>query len=182
MVGYKTNGKCKAYIRKEIIQLIKDTSPTKVLTLPNLNFEVENVAIKKKATVVCCEIDKKIFSHQKKIANKKIQLKNELVSNVISTDTWDLAWVDSCGPASEELFSSINNAKISKKGIFIITIGAAREHHNYRIGDRISFYTNLLSKNGLHAYKIYKYKDHVFPMLSIFCTKKPSKIEIFKLN
>lgn len=183
MVEYKSNGKCKAFIREEIKSLINEKSPLKVFTLPNLNFEVENFALKNKSEVTCCEIDKNIYRYQLKRADKRIRLINEKMSLVVRENIWDLAWLDACGPISKELIESLKNVKISDNGDLIITVGSAREHYKYKIGNRLQFYTDLLNKLGLYAYKIYKYKDHKFPMLSIFCTKKRvNKVEIFKLN
>lgn len=186
MVNYKTDGKCKAFIRNEIkniiLSLSKCSTPLKVFTLPNLNFEVENLAINKGASVTCCEIDKQIYKQQTKIANKNINLINKKMSLVVKNNVWDVAWLDACGPISKELLDSLDNIKISKDGQLIVTIGAAREHPNYRIGDRIQFYIDYLISKGFHTSKIYQYRDYTFPMLCFFCNKDKTKItEIFQL-
>lgn len=182
MVNYKTKGKCKKYIRNLIINLIK--KPIRLFTLPNLNFDVERHTIKNGGKVVCCEINKQIYLKQLDIIKKlPIVLYNNKMSSILPNYTFDIAWLDSCGSISVELYDSIQKLNLSYNGTLIITFGFAREHKNYDISsNRIEYYTKLLSSFGYYPYEIYKYRDYKFPMAAFFCTKKLSNINLYNLN
>ncbi len=183
MVNYKTDGRCKKYIRSEIIKIIDKIRPNIIFTLPNLNFDVESHAVIKKAKVICCEIDKEIFKAQSALGNKGIELYNDKMSNIVSKHIYDLAWLDACGPISRELIESLSNLKLSKNGKLVITVGLAREHKDYKIeGDRLEFYNKLLNSFGYNTYKIYTYRDYKFPMAAFFCSRnKVDNINVYSL-
>ena len=184
MVTYKTTGRCKKYIRELIKDIISETKPKYIFTLPNLNFDIENYAVGKGSHVVCCEIDKDIYKQQKSIAHKSIELYNDKMSNIVNKYKYDLAWLDSCGPISIEMINSLRNLKLSKEGNLVITIGLTRENKKYNVPlDRIPYYTKLLAGFGYYTHIVYEYRDYRSPMCVLFCDKQQSKtLEVYTLK
>ena len=166
MVTYNNmQGKGKVYIRSLIIDLIKTIKPKRTFTLPNLVFDVENIA-SEYGKVITCEVDKSIFNKQRQInKNKKIELNHGKASEILKDKDFDLVWLDLCGCYSKEFIDCMDN--INTKHL-VVTLAKARDKFNK--DTRNYFYKQLFTIYGYNVLNLIEYND-TFPMQVYFLSK-----------
>lgn len=152
----------------------------KVVTMPNLNFELEDIYINHGYKVHTIERDISVYEEQKKLIggkyDQKLTLYNQTTLQFFSsrrTVYYDAVYLDYCGPLSPEVQTSLI---LSNAEIVGITLQQSRERYlrDLIMGDRLRNYIEIFKFSG------YEYKDHIQyssdkgrPMITFLLKRKP---------
>lgn len=158
----------KDFIRNEILQLVRDVNPQKFISLPHLNFKVEQSV---QGSVTCVERDKTIWTQQRQLG-LPFDFKFGKLSQYVDS-SFDFGWLDFCGIYTSEVTHCLKNSNFNN---MVITFCAARD----TLADRESFYPHYLSSHGYFPYKAIKYRVTV-PMIVYFCGREPCSLNIFQI-
>jgi len=166
-----TPGKGKEHIRDYVFSFFKDRK--RVLTLPNLYFDLESRLLKDDKQVDCCEYDKNIFIKQKKIVPKEINLYYREVGHM-NLKKYDALFLDFCGPFNETTSETL--IKIEPGTKVVLTFLLARESKKVQklmdLRKREESYVRLLANFGIFVTKYINYSDKPHsPMAVFFGTK-----------
>src|SRR6185369_9999338 len=137
-----TNSNIKAEIRDYIYNKIEKVNPTNCLTLPNLNFDLEN-KLSKISKVHCLEIDKNIYKQQKKLASNNITIKNKEAFDYLkaSKEKFGGLWLDFCGSLTPTIKNNllwlVQSNKLEKEAIIAITLLRGRECYAQEIVSKL---------------------------------------------
>lgn len=160
-------GDGKVYVRSIIADEITKLKPKRTFTLPNLVFEVENIA-SKYGKVITCERNKQVYDKQLKLnKNPNIELNHAKASDILNKNKFDYIWLDLCGSYSKELNDCLNCLQLSKDGKLVITISRAR---GISLNNPEYFYKTLFRRYNYKIESIIDYND-TFPM-SVYFLKK----------
>lgn len=178
--------KAKSFIRKEIALLVKKSNTKNFLSLSNLNFDIEKVAIQKGIEVHSCERDKNIFLKQIEIAPKEVNLHLGEITELLSQKEFNFIWLDFCGNFSSQIVNCLNTLKLTQPSNVIITLAMSRENkisqkeYNIDLQHREDSIIKILNRYGLYTEKIYRYVNNKMPM-AVFFTKTHNITELITI-
>lgn len=165
-----TPGSGKGYIRDCVFLFFMNC--TKVLTLPNLYFGLEELLLNDGKTVECCEYKKETYLKQLKIAPKGIVLHHSDVCD-IDLSEFNGVFLDFCGSWNKEYSKLLFSIK--KDTNVVITLLMNRESKLTQqfidLNNRHESYTRLLATFGLFVIKYVTYNDSNSPMCVFFAKK-----------
>lgn len=166
----------KSFVRNEIASLIKKSNTKNFLSLSNLNFDIEKVAIQKNIEVHSCERDRNIFLKQREIAPKEVNLHLGDITELLSQKEFNFIWLDFCGNLSSRIINCLNTLKLTQPSDVIITLAMSRENktsqknYNLNLQHRENSIIDILNRYNLYTHKVYRYVNNKMPM-AVFFTK-----------
>lgn len=163
MITYnKQESTTKHEIREELFSKIDrlGKGPKTCITLPNLNFWLENIIIESYpgSKCYCYELNPFIYQEQKKInLSKNIKLINDDIFDCNHNKVYDFVWLDLCGGFTvkniDNTINMLQNLKFSKRSIFALTLTTQRQDNAVDVYEKkFKNYKEIGIKNQLKKY------------------------------
>lgn len=160
----------KEYIRNLVFLFFVNT--TKVLTLPNLHFELETLLLKDGKEVHCCEKVQHIYQKQCVIAPENVKLHYGDIKT-LDLGQYDGLFLDFCGYWNKDTSEILS--KIKKGAYVVLTFMMNRESKTAQklidINKREESYVRLLATFGIQVEKFATYGSFRSPM-AVFMGRK----------
>ena len=162
-------------IRELILDTVNslDTKHGRVLTLPCLDFTLEN-KLSEKLIVHTVEREKLYYEQQLNITkhNKRITNYNDnLLSHVLNKPYYyDFAYLDLCGYISKEMVATLTLINCSNIALTVLRKREKARWSKYS-ENRDDMYTKLFNSLGYRITTQIKYTNNSSPMCTFFITK-----------
>ena len=146
---------------------------TRVLTLPNLYFQLEKLLLNDGKIVECCEYKKETYLKQLEVAPKDIILHHGDVCDM-NLNRFDGIFLDFCGSWNKEYSKLLLSVKINTQ--VVITLLMNRESKVTQqfidLDNRVESYIRLLATFGIVIIKYGEYGQGTKSPMCVFFAKK----------